>query len=225
MIKKIYDVLFKEYGPQGWWPILDVDGSNPTKTGSINGYHIGDYSYPKTKLQSYEICLGAILTQNTSWPQVEKALINLKKLDTINPEKILTINEDVLKEAIKPAGYFNQKANYIIEFTKWFIKLKGTPTRKDVLNIKGVGPETCDSMMLYAFKQPEFVIDAYTKRILLNLSLIKEKEKYDDIKNIFEKSLNKDFKLFQEYHALLVEHAKRYYQKKPYDDPLLNNIS
>lgn len=221
-IRRLYEILLKRYRKQGWWPLIDLHtnrsnpGSNPTKTGSMQGYHPGDYTYPKNNNQKYEICIGAILTQNTSWPQVEKALINLNGIKAIDPKVINEMNIDLLKELIKPAGYFNQKATYLKEFTKFFLalKLKHIPTRNQLLDIKGIGNETADSILLYAFKQPEFVVDAYTKRIFTHLKIVKENAKYIDIKQLFESNLDKDFKLFQEFHALIVEHAKNFYLKK-----------
>ncbi len=214
-IKKFYEKLLKKYGPQGWWPLLDCKGCNPTKTGSIQGYHPGDYSYPKNENQKFEICIGAILTQNTSWPQVEKALINLKKINTINPEKIKNIEIEKLCSAIKPAGYFNQKAKKLKIFSEFFINLKGrVPKRDELLKIWGIGPETADSILLYAYKFPSFVVDAYTKRVLEELKFIKKNEIYENIKKLFQDNLPKDFKLYQEYHALIVEHAKNNKNKK-----------
>lgn len=215
-IEKLYHGLLKLYGPQGWWPLLDHCGTNPTKTGSISGYHPGDYSYPKNKHQQFEICVGAILTQNTNWINVEKALLNLKQHNILNPTKLTTKNQEAIKTAIRPSGYFNQKTKKLIIFAHFFRNLpsKKIPTRNQLLELWGVGPETADSILLYAFKQPEFVIDAYTKRILLKENLIQEKATYDQIKQLFQKNLKPDYTLFQEYHALLVEHAKRYHQKK-----------
>jgi len=214
IFKEIYETLYKLYGAQGWWPLLDVDGINPTKTGSIKGYHPNDYSYPKTKNQCFEICIGAILTQNTSWPSVEKSLLNLKELIDITPENILKLDIDKLKEAIKPSGYYNQKSERLKIFSEFFITCKSIPTRDELLKVKGIGNETADSMLLYAFKVPSFVIDAYTKRILLNLNLISENAKYDEIKELFEKNTEKNLEIYQEYHAMIVEHAKNYYRKK-----------
>lgn len=212
---EVWTELKKKYGPQGWWPLLDVKGTNPTKTGSIQGYHPKDYSYPKNEQQQFEIIIGTILTQNTAWPNVKKALLNLQNLKSINPTKILNIDEEKLKEAIKPAGYFNQKAHYLKEIARFYISLKGLiPSRKELLAVKGVGEETADSILLYAYKQPEFVIDAYTRRIFTNLGLIAEKDSYTKIKSLFEENLPRDYKIFQEYHALIVEHAKKNYKKK-----------
>ncbi|AKB18518.1 MULTISPECIES: endonuclease III domain-containing protein [unclassified Methanosarcina] len=218
VIRKIYGFLFGSYGPQGWWPLTelqDSSGTNPTKTGSIRGYHPGDYTYPHTESQQFEIICGALLTQNTSWQQVERALINLRQMDSLSPEALLSLDSETLKEAIKPAGYYNQKAMRLKILAEWFLNLKSRmPKRKELLSIKGVGPETADSILLYAFKQPSFVVDAYTRRVLSNLGLAEEKAKYSEIKSLFEENLPEDLAIYQEYHALLVEHAKRYYQKK-----------
>jgi endonuclease-3 related protein len=218
VILKIYNFLLSLYGPQGWWPLIELHdngGENPTKTGSVQGYHPGDYTYPHTRVQQFEIICGAMLTQNTSWQQVEKALINLKQVDSLSPEAIFALDPETLREAIKPAGYYNQKAARLKILAEWFLELSGrVPEREELLSLKGVGPETADSILLYAFKQPSFVVDAYTRRIVSNLDLSEEKAKYSEIKALFEDNLPKDLVIYQEYHALLVEHAKRYYQKK-----------
>ncbi len=222
-IKLIYDELLELYGHQGWWPLVGYAGCNPTKTGCVNGYHPGDYSFPRNEKEKFEIVVGAVLTQNTGWISVEKALSNLNKANALTPKGMQKLSDAKLKELIKPAGYYNQKAKYLRNITSLFLNLAGkTPTRDDVLDVKGIGNETCDSILLYAYKQPEFVVDAYTKRIFVNLGLIKNDAGYMEIKHFFESDLKKDYILFQEYHALIVEHAKRYYSKKPYgiDDPL-----
>lgn len=194
---KLYKKLKKQHGPQGWWPI---EGK----------YHPANFSYPKNEKQKFEICIGAILAQNTAWKNVEKALQNLKKEKLFDANKVMYISQDSLASLIRPAGYFNQKAKKLIIFAEFYIKLDGnTPARENLLNIWGIGPETADSMLLYAYKVPTFVVDAYTRRILLGLKFIDEKSNYMDIKYLFEKNLPKDFKIYQEFHALLVEHAKR----------------
>ena len=223
LIIKIYEKLYDLYGPQGWWPLINHDGTNPTKTGAIRGYHPENYDLPTTRNQVYEIIIGAILTQNTSWLSAEMALFNLDELNAIEPEKLLKLDDETLKSTIRCAGFLNQKAVYLREITKFFIESDGkVPTRKELLGVKGVGNETADSILLYAYKQPQFVVDAYTKRIFIHLGLVNENIKYMELKNLFESSLPKDVALYQEYHALIVEHAKRYYSKKPYgvDDPL-----
>lgn len=226
-VMDIYEKLFSLYGSQGWWPLMEHHGDNPTKTGSIKGYHPENYDLPKNDNQRFEIMLGAILTQNTAWTSAEKALFNLHELGAINPEKMINMDLDDLKEAIRCAGFLNQKSVYIKEITKFFIELDGDiPTRKEILTVKGVGDETADSILLYAYKKPEFVVDAYTKRIFYHLGIIEDKASYRDVKELFESNLPRDVPIFQEYHALIVEHAKRYYQKKPYGsyDPLMELI-
>jgi endonuclease III related protein len=203
MLQKLYNILYEMYGPQGWWPI------NKTY-----------YKTPTTKNHQFEICLGAILTQNTTWSSVEKSLDNLSP---ISPEKIKQMPDDKLKEKIKPSGYYNQKCNYIRNFIELFSK-NNNPSREELLSCKGIGPETADSMLLYAYQTPSFVVDAYTKRILINLNIINETYTYNQIKSLFETQIKKDLKTYQEYHALLVQHAKNYYQKKPYNCPLQNKF-
>ena len=107
-LMELYQKLYALYGPQGWWPLLTVKGTNPTKTGAIQGYHPGDYSYPQDEQQRFEICVGAILTQNTSWTNVEKALFNLQKRQALTPKGISRLSVPKLKEIIKVAGYYNQ---------------------------------------------------------------------------------------------------------------------
>ncbi|MFA5994079.1 MAG: endonuclease III domain-containing protein [Parcubacteria group bacterium] len=230
----IYKQLDAAYGPQGWWPLVGHAGTNPTKTGAVQGYHVGDYTFPKNKNQQFEICLGTILTQNTAWSAVEKSLLNLKKINALAPEAILQLEEEALKVAIRPSGYHNQKARYIRNFTLFFQGLgERVPAREELLALVGIGPETADSMLLYAFGQPEFVVDTYTKRILMALGLIAENASYASVKQLCEEALQKEIAdpkelmmAYQEFHALLVEHAKRYYARKPYgqnDKLLLKN--
>ncbi len=224
-LNKIYRWLINSYGPQGWWPVMSHKGRNPTMTGDFRGYHPGDYTYPKNNNQKFEICIGAILTQNTAWRNVEKALLNLKTAKVLSAIKMKDLDLKELKELIRPAGYFNQKAVYLKNFMKFYFSLKGkVPSRDDLLKCKGIGDETADSILLYAFSQPEFVVDAYTKRIYSNFGIISCDEKYMVIKKMFQSAIDRDVVTYQEYHALIVEHAKRYYSKKPYgaDDPIIN---
>jgi len=201
-VMAIYEALLKHYGPQGWWPVL-------------GSYHPGDYGYPRNEEEAFEIIAGAVLTQNTAWTSVERALENLRRIEALNPCKILTLSWDVLKSAIRPAGFFNQKAIYLREIALLFAGLKGrTPSRKELMSVKGVGNETADSILLYAYKRPEFVIDAYTKRIATALGLAERGAGYMELKDLFESNLPRDVAIYQEYHALLVEHAKRFYSGK-----------
>lgn len=228
LISLIYEKLYNFYGPQGWWPLINLNSYNPKKTGAVRGYHAKNYNLPNERNDIYEVIIGAILTQNTSWLQAENALFNLNELDVIVPEKLVNLDDETLKLAIRCAGFLNQKSVYLREITKFFIELDGRiPTRKELLEVKGVGNETADSILLYAYKQPEFVIDAYTKRIFTHLGLINQNVKYIELKELFESNLEKDYAVFNEYHALIVEHAKRYYNKKPYgiNDPLKDLIS
>lgn len=223
-IISIYEKLFRLYGPQGWWPLINYKGVNLNKTGAFRGYHPENYDLPCKRNDIYEVILGAILTQNTYWLQVENALFNLNALDAIEPEKLLHLSDETLKYAIRCAGFLNQKSIYLREISKFFIELEERiPTRKELMAVKGVGNETADSILLYAYKQPEFVVDTYTKRIFSHLGLVNENIKYIQLKKLFESNLTEDMRVFNEYHALIVEHAKRYYSKKPYgiDDPLI----
>ncbi len=227
MVREIYTIyleLHKAYGAQGWWPLVNYDGINPTTSGVISGYHVGDYAFPRTRDEQFEICLGCFLTQNTSWTSVEKSLLNLQSLHSLTPESIIALDDVKLREAIKPSGYHNQKSRYIKDFVPFFLNLSDKiPSREELRACIGIGPETADSMLLYAFKQPEFVVDTYTKRIMTHVGFFEESTTYDTAKTFFEKALQnmitdntKLMIVYQEYHALLVEHAKRYYNKKPY---------
>lgn len=220
-----YHKLYQLYGPQGWWPLMGLEGEIPLKIGSLKGYHPLNYSLPENPQQRFEIVLGAILTQNTAWTSAEKALYNLKRLGAVDPQHLLNIDTEILKDAVRPAGFFNQKSLYLQEISQFFLKKAGeVPSRKEILEVKGVGNETADSILLYAYHQPQFVVDAYTKRIFTHLGVINENASYTEVKNLFERCLPRDVPLYQEYHALIVEHAKRYYQKKPYKEIHLNKI-
>lgn len=212
----IYKSLLKKYGPQGWWPLLGYNNekiiNNPE---SQKGYHPGDYSFPKNNRQRFEVCTGAILTQNTAWSNVEKALINLKKGNLLNAKAINEADIDIIKECIRPAGYFNQKSVYLKELSEFFISLKGKiPERNDLLKVKGIGPETADSILLYAYNQPEFIVDNYTKRIFSDLGFFKNSAEYYEVKEVFSGKLPQDIVIYQEFHALIVVHAKINYSRK-----------
>jgi endonuclease III related protein len=235
VVKKIYDRLLKEYGYQGWWPLIGYDGVNVTKTGSINGYHPGEYDFPRNDDEKFEIICGALLTQNTSWVNVEKALINLKEAGLLGMREIAGGDIEKIKECIKPAGYYNQKGERLKILAEYFWGLGGrVPSRNELLMLKGVGPETADSILLYAYGVSSFVVDSYTRRIVEGLKLIEKGRSYGEIKRFFEAGLGKvgsgergvgsgevvdggggeksiDFKIYQEFHALLARHAKRFY--------------
>jgi len=216
-LKEIYKILLEEYGPQGWWPIIRYDDVNlshkktvsPEKAHEFRGYHPGDYSYPHNDSQRFEIICGAILTQNTNWNNVEKALHNLAAVHLLEDIAIINADIDDVKDAIRPAGYFNQKAERLKIMAEFFMQLNGRiPTRKELLDLKGVGPETADSILLYAYHVPIFVVDSYTRRLLLKLEIIDSYASYDEIQKLFHSNLEEDYKLYQEFHALIVESAK-----------------
>lgn len=212
-IYKLYKALYKAYGPQGWWPFINHEG-----------YHKLDYSYPRDADEIFEVCLGSILTQNTTFTSVVKSIHNLKEKNALTPKAIKNMHIDEFKLAIKPSGYHNQKAKYILEFISFFEELDGRiPTRNELLAVLGIADETADSILLYGYNQAEFKVDAYTKRVLVELGLIDEKAKYKDMKLLMQNALKECIKdekelliVYQEYHALIVNHSKKFYSKKPY---------
>jgi len=205
-----YQHLLAEYGPQGWWPLLDHPGCNPTKTGAITGYHPGDYDFPKTEAQRFEIGVGAILTQNTAWPNVEKALRNLQGASALDPVAMLSLEAEALGTLIRPSGYFNAKTRKLKTWASFFLELAGSiPTREALLGVWGIGPETADSIRLYAYGQPEMVVDTYTRRVLEAEGLAPPGMDYGALKKICADHLPVDPMLYQEFHALMVECAKR----------------
>jgi len=195
LLLKIYTVLLEDQGFQSWWP------------GETN----------------FEVCLGAILTQNTAWANVEKALNNIKKASLMSPDKLLNIGSEKLAGLIRSAGYFNQKTRYIEEFCRFinttsFSELKKREihdVREKLLSLKGIGKETADSILLYALDFPIFVIDAYTKRIFSRLNICKEDILYDDVQDVFHKGIVTDVELFKDYHAQIVMLGKNVCRKEP----------
>jgi len=210
VIIRTYHELLELYGAQGWWPLSDC-----------NGYHPGNYDLPQTSAQRFEICIGAILTQNTNWKSVEIALGNLHHLQALTPESLLDLDDEILKTAIRRAGYFNQKSGYLKTLAEFFSGRDDTiPTREELLQLRGIGEESADSMLLYAFKQPWFVVDAYTRRIFSHMGAVEMKERYSSIQQKFHSALeplypeSERVQIYQEYHALIVEHAKRHFSGK-----------
>jgi len=218
-IKKIYEILFEGFGAQGWWPVTPIGGcKGDVPDGPIYGIAL------KNEKQKLEIIFGAILTQNTSWKNVEKAMIELNKENLIDVNKIKKIEKGKLAKIIKSSGYHNQKAEKLKIFSEFlskkynnnlkkFFKKNIKALREELLSIKGIGPETADSVILYAAEKPIFVVDAYTKRIIKRIGF--EESSYDELQNLFMESLARDHKLFNEYHALLVELGKNYCKKRP----------
>ncbi|MFH0855632.1 MAG: endonuclease III domain-containing protein [Candidatus Omnitrophota bacterium] len=195
-LKSIYNKLYSYFGPQRWWP---ADSA-------------------------FEVMAGAILTQNTSWLNVEKAIANLKKHKLLDPFKLYNLADKKLAALIRRAGYYNIKAKRLKEFLKFYINNYGADVkkisaknlgvlRKELLSVKGVGPETADSILLYALNKPVFVIDSYTKRVFSRHKLLKEDSGYDEAQELFMSNLGRNAKLFNEYHALIVALAKAYCSK------------
>ncbi len=196
-IKKIYRLLYNKYGPQGWWP-----GNS-----------------------QLECILGAILTQNTSWKNVEKAISNLKQSNLISIDKLKLLTTDELARLIRSSGYFNQKALKIKNFVNFIIEnYNGSLEdmfneevhilRDKLLRIKGVGPETADCIILYGGNKPIFVIDAYTYRVLSRHGLVPEQTSYNEMQELFMDSLILDPVMFNEYHALFVKVGKVHCKKR-----------
>jgi endonuclease-3 related protein len=213
---KIYKKLDKKYGAQGWWPILER--TENCGLGTEKGYK--SVYKKRTKLsesEMFEIAVGAILTQNTSWRNVETALANLKRSRFLSPVKIARLQKSKLCQLIRPSGYFNQKTKKLIAYSKWlienydgkmkkFFKKPLDEARKELLNLWGIGLETADSILLYAGSKPVFVIDAYTKRLCKKYRV--EFKTYDQYREYFEKRLPKSSRLFNEFHALIVREGK-----------------
>jgi len=187
----IYSKLYNAFGPQHWWP--------------------GD--------SSFEVMVGAILTQNTSWLNVEKAIRNLKKHKVLAPDKLSRLSSRKTAKLIRPAGYYNIKTARLKEFLNFLLlkyrsnmrKMAAVNTfrlRQELLEVKGIGPETADSILLYALNKPVFVVDAYTRRIFYRHGLINKEADYHDVQNLFMRYLKRDVRVFNEYHALLVRLGK-----------------
>jgi endonuclease III related protein len=188
-----YDALFAAYGPQHWWP-----GRTP-----------------------FEIIVGAILTQNTSWSNVEIAIRNLRREKLLTPRAIEAVSFARLARLIHSSGYFRQKAKKLKCFVRFLRfeyggslrKMFGTPTpmlREQLLRVRGIGPETADSILLYAGNHPVFVVDAYTRRLLERHQLASPKQSYQEISKLFERNVSRDAALYNEFHALIVRTGKEY---------------
>ena len=185
----LYGRLYATYGPQNWWP-----ADTP-----------------------FEVMAGAVLTQNTAWINVEKAISNLKHANCLTPERILSLDDKQLARLIKPSGYFNIKARRLKNLCAWLPDKQGYQNKRrwrteklrdSILSVNGIGPETADDILLYAFQRPVFVIDVYSRRLLARLGLINGDENYEKLRAYFEKALPADVPLYNEFHALIVRHAK-----------------
>ena len=197
-LTEMYSMLGDHFGPQNWWP-----GDGPL-----------------------EMMTGAILTQNTSWSNVEKAIDNLKKENLLSLETLFNLTEEELARFIKPAGYFNIKAKRLKNLVRFlideyegdldkFIDKDIYQMRKGLLSVNGVGPETADSIILYAAKKPVFVIDTYTHRILSRHNMVEEQVSYHELQSLFMDNLPAETTLFNEFHALFVITGKEYCRKNP----------
>lgn len=187
--RDLFEKILSFYGSQNWWPG-----------------------------EGFEIAIGAILTQNTSWKNVEKALENLRHNNLLSPKSILNCDDELLVELIIPAGFFNLKAQYLKNLCRLWVR-NPKPNREALLSVKGIGEETADSILLYLLNEAEFIIDAYTIRISKRLGYGDSNDrKY--WKNFYESNLDKDASVFNEFHALFVEHGKRFCKKQK---PLCSN--
>jgi endonuclease-3 related protein len=195
-LRLYYDALLSAYGPQHWWP-------------------------GRTR---FEVIVGAILTQSTNWSNVERAIAALRRENLLSPLALERIPTPRLARLIRSSGYFRQKARKLKAFVHFLRqhyggsldKLFATPTgqlREQLLSVRGIGPETADSILLYAGKHPVFVVDAYTRRILERHHLAGSKHSYEHIRQLFEQNLPASVPLFNEYHALIVHTAKRFCRK------------
>ncbi len=196
-VRQIFDLLLDIYGKQGWWPAET----------------------------SFEVMVGAVLTQNTAWSNVERAIANLKEAGVLHQQGILELSRDELAELIRPSGYFNVKAQRVHNLCRFLSENGGEGALRDMdldsarsmlLSINGVGHETADDIMLYALEHPVFVVDAYTRRIFSRLGMLQGDEGYDEIRVWFEQALGPQVLLFKEYHALIVLHGKETCKTKPH---------
>jgi endonuclease-3 related protein len=205
--------LLDAYGAQGWWPLRSLAGSPGFDE---HGYHPGDYGQPPDASGRFEIAAGAVLTQNTAWRNVEAALDALLRDGPVGPGTILSLPPGSLAAKIRPSGYFRQKARKLRALAR-FIAGQGdkAPAREDLLAIWGIGPETADSILLYAYGQTRFVVDAYTRRLYGRLGLISGSESYDAVAALCLDALPRDAPGCNEMHALIVRHAREHCRSVP----------
>jgi endonuclease-3 related protein len=214
-VRRVCRLLLACYGPQGWWPLLSRAGEPGYDE---NGYHPGDYGLPVRREERFEIAAGAILTQNTSWINVRRALRALLDAGMLSPEAVIDAEQAELARLIRPSGYFNQKARKMKSFARYFrrrAEMKGEaepPGREELLGLWGIGPETADSILLYAYGLPLFVVDAYTRRLAARLAGVQVSGGYAAVQETFVAGLpvepGEARRLSGEYHALIVAHAK-----------------
>ena len=207
----VYQLLQKTFGPQGWWPVVSRAGQPGFDP---DGYHPNLFDDCLTRAGRFEILVGAILTQNTAWRNVARVLRDLQAKGWLEPVRLADCSEPELAQLIRPAGYFNQKAKKLLIATRagleqaWWPaagQLVRVPKRDELLGLWGIGPETADSILLYAWHQPTFVVDAYTRRWLTRLA----GGSGDSI------DPGETTRIYNEYHALIVRQAKEYCRATP----------
>jgi endonuclease-3 related protein len=216
-VRALYEQLLHAYGRQGWWPL---PGSAGRRGFDSLGYHVADFRPPATPAGRFEVIMGAVLTQNTAWSNAAAALASLREAGVRLPRDIPALSPRSLTGLIRSSGYFNQKARKLNEIAALFsrrgaLSLAGAPDRETLLGQWGIGPETADSILLYAFHSPVFVVDAYTRRVLTRIGLIEGRESYAGIQALFHGALDRTAALYNEYHALIVRHAKQFCKKRP----------
>jgi endonuclease-3 related protein len=213
----LYKALLVRFGRQGWWPVTEPGAAKPS-------YRPGR-PFPKSDRQKLEIAVGAILTQNTAWTNVEKALANLHRERALDVPNLASAKLSTLARLVRPSGYFRQKAMKLRVFARHVRSrggrlaplFEGRPAaaREGLLGLWGVGPETADSMLLYAGGRTVFVIDAYTLRIARRLGWLEAEDGYESAPRWFEARLPRSARVYAEFHALLVELAKRHCKIRP----------
>jgi len=194
--RAVYRAFLGAYGPQHWWP-----GDGP-----------------------FAVMVGAVLTQNTAWVNVERALANLARAGCLSAEAIVGLPAPRLAELLRPSGYFNVKAGRLQELCAWLLARGGLAAlaalatsrlRRELLAVKGIGPETAADILLFAFERPVFVIDAYTRRVFGRLGLVDPGADYEDLRRVFESALGRRVAVMNEYHALIVRHGKDVCRTRP----------
>jgi len=195
-LSPLFARLLRTWGPQHWWP-----GETP-----------------------FEVMVGAVLTQNTAWTNVEKAIANLVVRGWLDPDRIAGLRHRDLARCLKPSGYFNVKAERLQAFCRWYRQAGGFPElerlptaelREALLAVRGVGPETADDILLYAFERPVFVVDAYTRRLFSRFGLCRGDEPYEHLRQGVEAAVGADTRFFNELHALIVRHTKEVCRARP----------
>jgi len=194
----MYERLTAHFGPTHWWP-----GDSP-----------------------FEIAVGAVLTQNTAWTNVERAIANLKRARVLTPKTVLACDDETLHELLRPSGYFRVKATRLRSFCTYLTHRYGgsmarmakqplDKLRPELLAVDGIGPETADDILLYACEKPVFVVDAYTRRILARHGIVDATIGYEELRAVFERHLDTDIHVFKEFHGLIVYTGKDFCRRAP----------